>query len=92
MKSSTSKTGLKPRPQELIFCDSFFRVHERICSDITWQVYLLKNWPGSFYMAKKNCQLRIFVRVYDSTHKCGVYKTWQPRFVSRELSQSKAKF
>ena len=40
-------------------------MHEDICSDFMWQIHLPKNWSASFYVTNKNCQLRVFVRVYE---------------------------
>ena len=48
-------------------------MHEDICSDFMWQIHLPKNWSASFYVTNKNCQLRVFVRVYDSSHICRMY-------------------
>ena len=31
----------------------FARVHERICPDFIWQMYLLKTWPDSFMWQRK---------------------------------------
>ena len=50
----------------------------KICPNFMWQIHLLKNWRASFYVEKKKCCMRMFVRVHDPSQKiCHILGGWQ---------------
>ena len=56
----------------------FARISEKICPNSMRQTDLLKNWRASFYVAKKNCYIRKFVRVHDPSQKTShLLRRWQ---------------
>ncbi len=66
-------------------------MHERICPDFIWQIYLLKNWPGSLFMWQRKIVNYEYLFVYVQTRHINVaYKTLHPRVLC-VLSPSKLK-
>ena len=48
------------------------------CPNFMWQIHLLKNWRASFYVARKKCHMRKFVRVCEPSQKiCHILSGWQ---------------
>ena len=77
---------LKPSPYEHIFCGKFFSNHfylliymrkfVRILCDK--RIYWKTGAPCRFYLAKKECRMRKFVRVLDPSQKiCHTLRGWQ---------------